>query len=876
MSNAGALHSREDAAVSGTEEFVRNHASSGVGTEMLRAPPQTSSLDDSVIDARPQRTVQPSHQTVTTSGVHGGIDMVSTTIQHIDVLPTSTSEVCCNATAISPSLTLGSDSSFPVHAPASGSSAPDISNNVERLPTAKKMHVVKLREDAGFITTPGFNNSQRYPGNIYDQHCIVMSPSGGRTMLLSFSFFDLEDSRNCHYDYLEVYTGSGNNTTQLWKKCGFQTIPAEILSEPAVCLRFKSDYFVQRRGFNVTYSFLPGSPDDYRLDDEFECSNMDPFHMSLHFNCNFALECHDKRDEMNCSYSSQECPGLVRVGNKCYTNKFKKEITWLAANRECISHKQTLHDDEVLCHQNCPQQCKCQGLAFVCSSLFVFHSYPDLRYLHIDSSSLTAVDLTSNTYLVLLRISNCKLKTISSFKLDSLRNLQTLDLRDNLLVSVDLNAFVSLGTLLKSYPVKMLRYLSKLKHVWANDFKMCCQAALPEGFDLEHCHAPQDNIASCDDLLRSAVYRSFLWIIAVFAMIGNTGSFVARLLLTKELRRSSFGLFVLNLSISDFLMGVYLTMIGVADQTFRGQYWWRVDSWKNSAVCKIAGFLSLLSSEVSAFFICLITIDRFLVLRFPFSRLHFKYRSTLVACVFAWIVGLVLAGVPLLPLISQWDFYGQTGICLPLPFTSRGAFSGYFYSFGVMIVLNFVLFMLIAIGQFFIYWSVRTRHKSKLRKHIKSSDVAIARRLIAIVLSDFMCWFPTGILGLWAFTDNTVNSDINVTVAIFVMPFNAALNPFLYTLNLVMDKRRKAAEARMMLRLQATMHSEITRVDTVTKRRSGDMAVRENRHLGGGQELPLELQACPLPKLAALNQVDNWLKDGTLSLPEISSLIDTI
>ncbi|KAL8623880.1 hypothetical protein ACOMHN_050595 [Nucella lapillus] len=429
-------------------------------------------------------------------------------------------------------------------------------------------------------------------------------------------------------------------------------------------------------------------------------------------------------------------------------------------------------------------------------------------------------------------------------------------------------------TLLKSYPVKMLRYLSKLKHVWANDFKMCCQAALPEGFDLEHCHAPQDNIASCDDLLRSAVYRSFLWIIAVFAMIGNTGSFVARLLLTKELRRSSFGLFVLNLSISDFLMGVYLTMIGVADQTFRGQYWWRVDSWKNSAVCKIAGFLSLLSSEVSAFFICLITIDRFLVLRFPFSRLHFEYRSTLVACVFAWVVGLVLAGVPLLPLISQWDFYGQTGICLPLPFTSRGAFSGYFYSFGVMIVLNFVLFMLIAIGQVFIYWSVRTRHKSELRKHIKSSDVAIARRLIAIVLSDFMCWFPIGILGLWAFTDNTVNSDINVRVAIFVMPFNAALNPLLYTLNLVMDKRRKAAEARMMLRLQATMHSEIKRVDTVTKRRSRDMAVRENRHLGGGQELPLELHTCPLPKLAALNQVDSWLKDGTLSPPEISSLFD--
>ena len=74
-----------------------------------------------------------------------------------------------------------------------------------------------------------------------------------------------------------------------------------------------------------------------------------------------------------------------------------------------------------------------------------------------------------------------------------------------------------------------------------------------------------------------------------------------------------------------------------------------------------------MSTEVSAFIICLITLDRFLALRFPFSSLHFSRSSALVASATVWMVGVALATVPLLPLTSHWEFYSQTGICIPLP-----------------------------------------------------------------------------------------------------------------------------------------------------------------------------------------------------------------
>lgn len=146
---------------------------------------------------------------------------------------------------------------------------------------------------------------------------------------------------------------------------------------------------------------------------------------------------------------------------------------------------------------------------------------------------------------------------------------------------------------------------------------------LPEGFDINKCQAEQDVMASFEDL-KSNDYRVFLWIFASLSIVGNAGSSVARLYLkNKGAVLGSFNIFVTNLSVADFFMGVYLAIVGVADQIYSGEYLWHGDQWRKSVVCKIAGSQSVVSSEVSAFLICLITLDRFLALRCPFSSLRF-------------------------------------------------------------------------------------------------------------------------------------------------------------------------------------------------------------------------------------------------------------
>nr|KAG5702494.1 hypothetical protein BaRGS_015126 [Batillaria attramentaria] len=170
------------------------------------------------------------------------------------------------------------------------------------------------------------------------------------------------------------------------------------------------------------------------------------------------------------------------------------------------------------------------------------------------------------------------------------------------------------------------------------------------------------------------------------------------------------------------------------------------------------------------------------------------------------MVGVTLAAVPLLPVTVHWEFYGQSGICIPLPVT-RKSFAGRDYSFGVMIVFNFTLFLLIAAGQAVIFRSVKANILTT-DKNQKSKDIIIARRLISVAVSDFLCWFPIGLLGLLASADVPIPGELNVVMAIFVLPFNSALNPFLYTFNLMMDRWKEKREKKLLMAIEPNMATE--------------------------------------------------------------------
>jgi hypothetical protein len=74
-----------------------------------------------------------------------------------------------------------------------------------------------------------------------------------------------------------------------------------------------------------------------------------------------------------------------------------------------------------------------------------------------------------------------------------------------------------------------------------------------------------------------------------------------------------------------------------------------------------------------------------------------------------------------------------------------------------------------------------------------------------VALTDFLCWFPIGLCVILAWTGSAIPSEVSVAMAMLVLPLNAALNPFMYTLNMVVEKRRKVREEKMVSKLMASL-----------------------------------------------------------------------
>ena len=352
-----------------------------------------------------------------------------------------------------------------------------------------------------------------------------------------------------------------------------------------------------------------------------------------------------------------------------------------------------------------------------------------------------------------LTISDAHIGTISKDAFDSL-TLDTLDLSNNLIDVVDSSAFGGLSvehlhmnaTEITIFNKDMFTGLAITKTLVTDAYKFCC--IRPADLSEEKCLPHKDEFSSCADLMRNDALRSLLWIIGFFSLIGNAASLIYRFIYDRERLKLGYGVFVTNLAVADFLMGIYLITIASADVAYRGIYIYNAQAWKNSAWCKMAGILSTMSSEASVLFICLITIDRILVIKFPFGQVRFTTKSSVFTSGIIWALVALIAVLPFaIKSYFHDNFYSKSGVCLALPLT-RDRPPGWVYSIGIFIGFNFVTFLAIAIGQWIIYREIN-KAKAKMRKSStgRANDLRVARNLLLVASTDFLCWFPIGILG---------------------------------------------------------------------------------------------------------------------------------
>jgi hypothetical protein len=70
-------------------------------------------------------------------------------------------------------------------------------------------------------------------------------------------------------------------------------------------------------------------------------------------------------------------------------------------------------------------------------------------------------------------------------------------------------------------------------------------------------------------------------------------------------------------------------------------------------------------------------------------------------------------------------------------------------------------------------------------------------------VTDFLCWFPIGLCGILTWTGWPIPGEVSVAMAMLVLPINAALNPFLYTFNVIVEKRQKTQMNKLLNKLKS-------------------------------------------------------------------------
>ena len=282
------------------------------------------------------------------------------------------------------------------------------------------------------------------------------------------------------------------------------------------------------------------------------------------------------------------------------------------------------------------------------------------------------------------------------------------------------------------------------------------------------CEPEADAFYPCDELMGDWLLRCGVWVVFLLALTGNATVIIVILASHTKMDVSRF--LISNLAFADLFMGIYLGFLAVVDVSTLGNFQAYALEWQMSAGCQTAGFLAVLSSELSVFTLTVITIERYIAIKNAIRvNRKLELKTAMVVMVIGWLFAIVTATLPLVEINS----YGKISVCLP--FEIGNTQSVVFITF--LLCLNATAFVVILCCYILMYCSIRGSNAWN------ASDFRVAKRMALLVFTDFACWAPIVFMSLTAAFGSTVLSLNQAKIfTVFVFPLNSCANPFLYAI----------------------------------------------------------------------------------------------
>ncbi|KFO31690.1 Relaxin receptor 1 [Fukomys damarensis] len=399
-------------------------------------------------------------------------------------------------------------------------------------------------------------------------------------------------------------------------------------------------------------------------------------------------------------------------------------------------------------------------------------------------------NLNENTFAHLqkldeLDLGSNKIENLPPHIFQDLKELSQLNISYNPIQNIQANQFDYLvklkslsleGIEILNIQQRMFNPLVNLSHIYFKKFQYCGYAP-----HVRSCKPNTDGLSSLENLLASVIQRVFVWVVSVVTCFGNIFVICMRPYIRSENKLHAIS--IISLCCADCLMGVYLFVIGALDLKFRGEYNKHAQLWVESTNCQLMGSLAILSTEVSVLLLTFLTLEKYICIVYPFRCLRPQKCRTIIILILIWIVGFVVAFIPLSNKEFFKNYYGTNGVCFPLHSEDTESTGAQIYSVAIFLGVNLAAFVIIVFSYGSMFYSVHgsTGTATEIRNQVKK-EMILAKRFFFIVFTDALCWIPIFVLKFLSLLQVEIPGTITSWVVIFILPINSALNPILYTL----------------------------------------------------------------------------------------------
>ncbi|XP_060803417.1 follicle-stimulating hormone receptor-like [Amyelois transitella] len=289
------------------------------------------------------------------------------------------------------------------------------------------------------------------------------------------------------------------------------------------------------------------------------------------------------------------------------------------------------------------------------------------------------------------------------------------------------------------------------------------------------CRPMPNALNPCEDVMGWSWLRASVWFVITAAVVGNVAVLMVLLANHAEITVPRF--LMCHLAFSDLCTGIYLFMLAVVDLRSYGVFFNYAYNWQYGVGCKIAGFLSVFSGQLSVFTLTIVTLERWFAITYA---IYLERRISLAAAakimVGGWLFSFLMAGLPLLGVSD----YSSTSICLPVE--SKDIGDGIYQ--GSLFLTTMVAWVIIVVCYVQIYRSLGGGgEKYGGRGSAAAAERRIANKMALLIGTDLLCWAPVAFFGVTALVGwPLVDVSHGKVLLVFFYPLNACANPFLYAI----------------------------------------------------------------------------------------------